>query len=89
MGRNLPQPARKPGVGPDLGSFELLGALEGSGPSLPGLRQSAPFARVPDPQDVDGLVNHPVAHFVVADDDAAHFARQVLIQLTATLGAIK
>ena len=55
----------------------------------PGLRSSALFACVPNPQDVHREVNQFIAHFVVADDDATHFARQVLIQLSATLGAIK
>ena len=51
--------------------------------------QSALLARVPDPQNVDGHVDQLVAHFVVADNGAAHLARQLLIQLSATLGTIK
>ena len=51
--------------------------------------QSALFACVPDPQDVDGQVGQLVAHFVVSDDDATHLARQVLVQWSAAFGAFK
>ena len=41
--------------------------------------QSALFACVPNSQDVDAKVDQLVAHLVVSDNDATHFARGVLI----------
>lgn len=72
-------------VEPEAASDQAA-ALVGEGPVGKGgqyVRESPTLARVPDTQDVNHAVLDFLAHFVVADEDAAHFARLEFLQALA------